>query len=355
MRLIAFRILESNLDAVCRTPRIQRSELLRHVHLPRFVTLEYSNRGISDSAEYHLFPTPRVDPPLSPTTEIHGLTATALRSIENEKSLAHIRKQVKAFSQTYDHILCQLGTWACHEYVDLVRSRLLQAIDRHREMIFQKEVMHNTVYLKAIDSIARRAGSDACGHTTKVARIFAYLDSRAHRPFTAIIFVEQRATAIMLSRLLQRLLLGRSLSTASFVGTSNCGARPSQLKDITDFGAQKDVLQDFRDGKVRLLVATNVLEEGIDISACNLVISFDPPQNVKSFIQRRGRARDRESEFVMLVADGDSTCKLDEWRRGEQLMLEVARAERDRCEQLQRFEADHQEHQAQRFEVPKTG
>ncbi|KAK5189253.1 Dicer-like protein 2 [Exophiala xenobiotica] len=222
-------------------------------------------------------------------------------------------------------------------------------------MIFQKEEMHNAFYLRAIDSIASRAGLHTHEHTAKVTRMVAYLVGRADRPFTAVVFVEQRATAILLSRLLHKLLLGHGLSTASFVGTSNCSARPSQLKDITNFGAQKDVLQDFRDGKVRLLVATNVLEEGIDISACNLVISFDPPHNVKSFIQRRGRARARESEFVMLVAEGESTSKLDEWRRGEQLMLEVARAERDHCEQLQRLEADNQEHQTQRFEVTRTG
>ncbi|KAJ9607034.1 Dicer-like protein 2 [Cladophialophora chaetospira] len=349
------KILESNLDAVCRTPRIQRSELLRHVHLPHFVTLEYSDESIYDGAEVHVLPAPCLDDPISPGTETHGLTTLDLRLGGNNKTLAQIEKQVKAFSQTYNHIRFQLGTWACQDYIDQVRSRLLKAVDRHREMIFHGEEMHNTFYLRAIDSIASRADLHTHGHTAKVARMVAYLVGRANRPFTAIIFVEQRATAILLSRLLHKLLLGHGLSTASFVGTSNCSARPSLLKDITNFGAQKDVLQDFRNGKVRLLVATNVLEEGIDISACNLVISFDPPHNVKSFIQRRGRARDRESEFVMLVANGESNSKLDEWRRGEQLMLEVARAERDHCEQLQRLEADHQEHQTQRFAVPRTG
>ncbi|KAK5215663.1 Dicer-like protein 2 [Exophiala xenobiotica] len=298
---------------------------------------------------------PRVESSVNSPLDVNDLAFGKFSSPGNDATVAHVRKQIQAFSRTYDHLRHQLGSWACYEYLTLVRWRLLQATDRQQELIFQSEQINNVAYLNAIEFIATRAGPQTLGHTAKVARMIAYLDERAKRPFTAIIFVEQRATAIILSRLLQRLLVNRGLSTASFVGTSNCSSRPSQLKDITDFGAQKNVLQEFRDGKVRLLISTTVLEEGIDISSCNLIISFDPPLNVKSFIQRRGRARDRESEFVMLVTAGDPNAKLDEWRRGEELMLDIARTERDRCAQLQRLEADLAESQTQRLEVAETG
>ena len=38
---------------------------------------------------------------------------------------------------------------------------------------------------------------------------------------------------------------------------------------------QKTTIQDFKDGKFTILVATNVIEEGLDLPTCDLIISFD--------------------------------------------------------------------------------
>lgn len=53
--------------------------------------------------------------------------------------------------------------------------------------------------------------------------------------------------------------------------------------------------------QLNLLVATKVGEEGLDIQTCCLVIRFDLPETVASFIQSRGRARMLQSEYVLLV------------------------------------------------------
>lgn len=42
-------------------------------------------------------------------------------------------------------------------------------------------------------------------------------------------------------------------------------------------------------------------EEGLDIQTCCLVIRFDLPETVASFIQSRGRARMPQSEYAFLV------------------------------------------------------
>jgi endoribonuclease Dicer len=53
--------------------------------------------------------------------------------------------------------------------------------------------------------------------------------------------------------------------------------------------------------QVQVLVATDVIEEGIDVKNCNCVIRFDLPVSVRSYIQSRGRARHEKSEFILFV------------------------------------------------------
>ncbi|XAR65808.1 Ribonuclease III [Bertholletia excelsa] len=70
---------------------------------------------------------------------------------------------------------------------------------------------------------------------------------------------------------------------------------------------QNNIVQDFRKGKVNIIVATSILEEGLDIQSCNLVIRFDLSATVCSFIQSRGRARVQNSDFLLIVRSGDTS------------------------------------------------
>ena len=54
-----------------------------------------------------------------------------------------------------------------------------------------------------------------------------------------------------------------------------------------------------------MLIATNVIEEGLDVSECNLVICLNELLNVKAFIQMKGRARRTDSKFIFLCADAE--------------------------------------------------
>lgn len=53
--------------------------------------------------------------------------------------------------------------------------------------------------------------------------------------------------------------------------------------------------------QVNVIVATQILEEGLDVRDCNLVIRFDPAASSCSFIQSRGRARMKGSDYLMLI------------------------------------------------------
>ncbi|KAH9804978.1 Endoribonuclease Dicer [Citrus sinensis] len=68
---------------------------------------------------------------------------------------------------------------------------------------------------------------------------------------------------------------------------------------------QKEVLESFRGGKVNLLFATDVIEEGMHVPNCSYVIRFDLPKTVSSYIQSRGRARQHNSQFILMLERGN--------------------------------------------------
>ena len=49
------------------------------------------------------------------------------------------------------------------------------------------------------------------------------------------------------------------------------------------------VIDDFRDGRSKVLITTNVIARGIDILQVNLVINFDMPRDIENYVHRIGR------------------------------------------------------------------
>ena len=53
--------------------------------------------------------------------------------------------------------------------------------------------------------------------------------------------------------------------------------------------SRKNALQDFKDGRLRVLVATDLLSRGIDIEDLPYVINYELPRSPKDYIHRIGR------------------------------------------------------------------
>ena len=65
---------------------------------------------------------------------------------------------------------------------------------------------------------------------------------------------------------------------------------------------QLEVIRGFRSGEYNLLVSTSVLEEGLDVPACNLVIRFQVKTNEIAEVQAQGRARAMESKMYTIMS-----------------------------------------------------
>lgn len=82
----------------------------------------------------------------------------------------------------------------------------------------------------------------------------------------------------------------------------------SSLLFLMDFF---QVLRKFRAHETNLLIATSIVEEGVDIPKCNLVVRFDLPTEYRSYVQSKGRARAPISNYIML-ADTDKIKSFEE-------------------------------------------
>ena len=144
------------------------------------------------------------------------------------------------------------------------------------------------------------SSSDRYQHLTKELQNFIY---RVERDETSrgIIFVKMRKTAYKLcERLRQETGIAEKLNPAFLVGHG-------QGSDGMDWrGEQEEILKKFRSGEVKLLVSTSVLEEGLDVPVCNLVIRFDSALTLRALVQTRGRASRRpDSRFVVICSDSE--------------------------------------------------
>ncbi|KAH0620387.1 hypothetical protein JD844_020785 [Phrynosoma platyrhinos] len=111
-------------------------------------------------------------------------------------------------------------------------------------------------------------------------------------PFTnilcGIIFVERRYTAVVLNRLIKE--AGKqdpelAYISSNFITGHGIGKNQPRSKQMeVEFRKQEEVLRKFRAHETNLLIATSIVEEGVDIPKCNLVVRFDLPTEYRSYV-----------------------------------------------------------------------
>lgn len=71
---------------------------------------------------------------------------------------------------------------------------------------------------------------------------------------------------------------------------------------------QEEVLKRFRMHSCNLLIGTSVLEEGIELPKCNLVIRWNLPTTYRSYVHCKGRARAQRAFHIIMVAANATHC-----------------------------------------------
>ncbi|XP_061056739.1 interferon-induced helicase C domain-containing protein 1 isoform X2 [Eubalaena glacialis] len=130
--------------------------------------------------------------------------------------------------------------------------------------------------------------------------------TRAEESARGIIFTKTRQSAYALS---QWITENEKFAEVGVKAHHLIGAgHSSEFKPMTQ-NEQKEVISKFRTGKINLLIATTVAEEGLDIKECNIVIRYGLVTNEIAMVQARGRARADESTYVLVAQRGSGVIE----------------------------------------------
>ena len=169
-------------------------------------------------------------------------------------------------------------------------------------------------------------------------------ESRGGEIRRTIVFVEKQYHAETLSDILRKFSrcddeLSSILTDFAFSPGSNLNVKnPSQRETINNNRRRlRATLAKFKDGRVNTLISTSVIEEGLDVRTCNLVIKFDFPMTFRSYVQSKGRARAKPSKYILMVSEADAekfSKKYGEYRDMEELSLKECHHTVDEEEQV---------------------
>jgi ATP-dependent RNA helicase RhlE len=154
-----------------------------------------------------------------------------------------------------------------------------------------------------------------------------------------VLFVQQADKRELLQRLLQKTATGRTLIfTRTKHGAdrvarqlSQDGLRAEAIHGNKSQSARTRVLDGFRHGHVRVLVATDLAARGIDVDGIMHVINYDMPHEPESYVHRIGRTG-------RAGADGTALSFCDSSERGSLLAIEKL------IQSTIRVDADHPFH-----------
>ncbi|KAJ5616526.1 hypothetical protein N7537_001640 [Penicillium hordei] len=353
--------IESNLNAVCKTPRIYRTELLENTHRPHLERVNYipfdeaqdgsGSRLLSSLIEccraYNI-----EDDPWIESLRSKNQTAELMKALTTGKTFCS--EQLKNFQARARHIYEELGGWAADFFIGASIDQLQRSIQDASEMSHLDQ-MERIYLLELLLAMPPPVSAKESNHVSiKLEMLLNFLERMDRPGFSGLLFAKQRATVSVLARILSLHPKTRDrFQCASYVGWASDRTRKGCLGDLLHRDMQRDTLDEFKAGRKNLIVATDVLEEGIDVSACSLVICYDKPANLKSFIQRRGRARHRESTYAVMISNEDELLSLHKWQELEQAMIKAYQDDERQRREVFELEAS-EEHVEERLWVEKT-
>ena len=127
----------------------------------------------------------------------------------------------------------------------------------------------------------------------------------------AVYMVEDEYKASLLRRLLydrkekEEMILvfaSRKSAVKSIARTlKQAGLSAGEIHSDLDQKEREETLRAYRNGNLRILVATDILSRGIDVKGINLVINYSVPNDAEDYIHRIGRTARADADGIALT------------------------------------------------------
>ncbi len=235
---------------------------------------------------------------------------------------ADIDRQIKAVARGVEMVVATPGRLIDlldrgELTVDGVEHVVIDEADRMADMGFMPQVEwilrridgdHQTLLFSAtldgaVDGLVRRYQTDPATHEVASAEIM--VDSMIHR-FINVHEMDKVKVAAAIANGGGRTLMFTNTKYHADRLARNLnkeGVKAAAIHGDLRQKSRERALADFSDGRLDVLVATDVAARGIHVDDIEVVVHYDPPQDHKTYLHRSGRtARAGESGLVVTLA-----------------------------------------------------
>lgn len=121
-----------------------------------------------------------------------------------------------------------------------------------------------------------------------------------------LIFVQRRFSAKCLYHLFKRYAeLDDSFPIKPDFVVGVNAELPESIDEILNLNENHLAIEKFRKKITNCVFTSSVMEEGMDLQSCNLVVMYDRPMTFRSYVQSKGRARTKDSDYIVLLPVSD--------------------------------------------------
>ncbi|XP_049703708.2 endoribonuclease Dcr-2 isoform X2 [Helicoverpa armigera] len=241
-----------------------------------------------------------------------------------QKAVKAVKNMISSMIMFIEDFGLYGGALAILAYIIIFERLKRKTTTKEEEMLYKIAITHSVdaraILLKAMDDKTGyekivKYSSEKVLLTLNVLKEYSpkVLDTpgvtlkvnKSRKPLSAIIFTQQRFTAKILYNLLKDVIdtnpAEYDFLKHDFIVGFNVNPYNNTREEYYLKKASQQALLKFRNSDLNCLIATSVIEEGIDIPQCILVLRYDPPLEYRSYIQSKGRARSSESSYVILI------------------------------------------------------